>query len=60
MCCAGMSVGKTGETGSIRSPFFLWGMGWVGHGSSPSMSVCVETGVSIMGWTGSPVSLFRM
>ena len=50
-----MSVGTTGETGSMRSPFALCGIGRVGQGCSPGVSVSVETGVSMMGWIGSPM-----
>ena len=54
----GMSSGKIGATGSIRSPSALCGIGCVGHGSSPSRSVWVGTGVSMIEWIGAPVSRF--
>ena len=49
-----------GETGSIGSPLALWGIGCVGQGSSPSWSVAVDTGVSMIGCTGSPLARSRM
>src|SRR4029453_18495224 len=54
----GMSVGKIGDTGLIGVPAAVCGIGCVDHGFSPSSEVSVGTGISLIGWTGSPVSRF--